>query len=479
VKRIRDVVHDYVEVPQDYCARVVDTPLFQRLRRVRQSSLEPLCPCAVHTRFSHSLGVFHLGRLAASVLQGTYEDREDVEVPESIPKTFELACLLHDIGHAPFSHVFENHYVHQDGGASLLRSLNEAVKEPGFKDDLELVAPPAPHELVSALVAITQYGDTLRDLGADLPLLARMITGSEYRQERPKDYSLRNAFINLLNGTAIDVDKIDYVVRDTHAAGVSNTEIDVRRLISSLRWNPESPNGLAFDKSALPAVKNVVDGRNFLYLWLYPHHKVVFDTHLLRQAIEEIEAVFAADYGVPAFSHELFSLKCLTEAVDVGPFRFCRPCDADIVYLLEHFSSRSGAAKCWLERRHMLPLWKSIVEFRRFFGKRPDAIAALLAKARTARSKGEEILRHELSGKVQPDHIVLCEWNVKMVQIDEAAVMLDFGDGKKPEPYSDYFPPDQVAIQLPALFFYVYVAPDAAAYKDDMIKKLQDLMLPG
>lgn len=110
--RIHDTVHGYITLPWEYAVRFVDTPQFQRLRRIEQSAVRSLFPTARHDRFTHSLGVYHVGCLIeehfkeewkAEYLKdfrGVYDSLFD-KYPE-IVESYKIACLLHDVGHAPF-----------------------------------------------------------------------------------------------------------------------------------------------------------------------------------------------------------------------------------------------------------------------------------------------------------------------------------------------------------------------------------------
>lgn len=107
VKRILDSVHGQIKVPKDWCEKIIDTPYFQRLRRIEQNSCRTVFPSARHDRFIHSLGVYHIGSLIAKHIE------EECGIPKfeySILKTYRLACLLHDVGHTPFSHTFEEYF---------------------------------------------------------------------------------------------------------------------------------------------------------------------------------------------------------------------------------------------------------------------------------------------------------------------------------------------------------------------------------
>lgn len=116
-KKIKDPVYGYVSVEIEYIRNIIDTPVFQRLRRVMQTSYSPLYSSALHNRFVHSIGVFNLGCIAAAcleeaILNEDYVSTEEKQgIAEKLSHVFRLACLLHDVGHAPFSHTGEIYYI--------------------------------------------------------------------------------------------------------------------------------------------------------------------------------------------------------------------------------------------------------------------------------------------------------------------------------------------------------------------------------
>ena len=185
-KLFKDPVHGYISVPAVYCENVIDTPIFQRLRHIEQTSMRPLYPAAHHDRFIHSLGVYHLGRQAFGHLaSGTSEDLLSPDRVDRLRNTFEIACLLHDCGHAPFSHTYENFYNHSEADKDEKRA-NEFLLgqvDVGFKDDFKaLDSDPAPHEAFSAGLLLSTYKDVFKHTTIDWdPILAaRMITGCVY-----------------------------------------------------------------------------------------------------------------------------------------------------------------------------------------------------------------------------------------------------------------------------------------------------------
>lgn len=176
MKRILDSVHGYIHIEREYIKKVVDTPYFQRLRRVEQTSARSVFPCARHDRFTHSLGVYHLGcKIVEHLKKSIAEDDQTHPIYES----YRLACLLHDVAHSPFSHTFEKYFDNQ--WSDLRGDLIILVNNPAFTDDWDHVTDPsAPHERMSAIVALGVYGDFITERRASKELVVRMIIGLKY-----------------------------------------------------------------------------------------------------------------------------------------------------------------------------------------------------------------------------------------------------------------------------------------------------------
>ncbi len=312
-KTFKDSVHSYIEVPKCFVENLMDNEYFQRLRNVEQTGMRVLYPSAKHDRFSHSLGVFHLGKRAVDALLDNFakdqywnieSDNQSILYWAKNKVLFLIACLLHDIGHAPFSHSLElqllqnskppiakgrkkvsssstnDHYVASELERLIFEYENNYMKLKYGETDMPTkidVSKAAPHEQVGALLL---FGDFFRDkivkifdslhndsyprpegesilyaeyyndkivldkidldsekskivFKDDLCFIARMIMGIKYEDWRP-ERQIRNCFIELLNGQNFDVDKLDYIVRDTQMSGINNISLDVDRLVSSL-----------------------------------------------------------------------------------------------------------------------------------------------------------------------------------------------------------------------------------------------------
>ncbi|GAH61330.1 unnamed protein product, partial [marine sediment metagenome] len=182
--------------------------------------------------------------------------------------TIRYACLLHDIGHAPFSHALE-HLFNEIECKDLLKAY-------GFSFDVDEETS-APHERMSCLIALKFFEEKFKELKIDIELFCRMILGIEYEIGTPK--SELNPLINLLN-SYIDVDKLDYLMRDNIMTGVHMVSLDKERIIKSYTVHN---NILVLSSKALSVVSNLIYGRNAMYLWVYNHHIVSYYTSLIQR----------------------------------------------------------------------------------------------------------------------------------------------------------------------------------------------------
>ena len=277
----RDSIHGYISIPKCFVDNIIDTEMFQRLRNIDQTGMRVLYPTAKHDRFSHSLGVYHLGSKAVNTIldhfsQNDYwrisSDGKAITFWAENKVLFLLACLLHDIGHTPFSHSLESTVLNNSAKGKKLFSdilINEISVLEGRS---EYVSPSElksakPHEKLGAYYVLdnlkepinkifkilneNQYpkidtndilfaehyyqNTTISESISDdnLAFIARMILGLKYTSHEPKK-QIRNCFIELLNSPGFDVDKLDYIIRDTKMSGISNIDIDTERLLNSL-----------------------------------------------------------------------------------------------------------------------------------------------------------------------------------------------------------------------------------------------------
>ncbi len=372
-KIFRDPIYGYIRVPAEYQKNFIDTLIFQRLRRVEQTSMRALYPSAHHDRFIHSIGVYHLGSVAFEFIKKN-SDKEILELLdenewECLRISYELACLLHDCGHSPFSHTFEHYYVLGRGkeiGDRLIENCNEDVN---FKLDYKSTSP-ADHELISSLVILEQFKSKIESLNGDAILVARMVLGCLYRKDTGLKYKVYNKIIQLLNGTVLDVDSLDYIQRDSWASGVKNVSIDYERLLGSLKMklNSDGIPIIGFKKQAVSVLENISLGRNYLYKWIYAHHKVLYDQYLLTESLKIVDEQLTEE-----FCKKLFSIEAFTEPLSHDGNTFFLPTDDDVITILKRHHSSDSIIDEYLSRNHKLKaLWKTKVEFSNLFDQIPN-----------------------------------------------------------------------------------------------------------
>ena len=254
--QVRDPIHGFLEIPSQ-AAKLVDTPAFQRLRGIRQLAFANLVyPGALHTRFDHTLGVFHLARVMAGALK-VNEGRDVVG----------MAALLHDLGHGPFSHVSENALEHFADSEKL---------PPGLKRDKI-------HEYITAHI-IGHDADISRLLGADM--CQRVI---ELLSHGDDEHPLLRQIVS----GPLDVDKQDYLLRDSYFCGVQYGQFDIDQFQRSLRCATSSAHGvdsLAVHANGLHVVEQYVMAKYYMTTQVYRHKiRLVTDQMLTRALIQGVE----------------------------------------------------------------------------------------------------------------------------------------------------------------------------------------------
>jgi len=232
-KTIQDTVHGMIKL-DDWQVSIIDTPQFQRLRRIKQLGFANLVyPGANHTRFEHSLGTMHLAKILAKKLE------MDDEVI--------VSALLHDISHPPFSHS------------------SERIMRTYFSSG---------HENVK--LAITgELRDVLENLGFSIRRIADIVEGKRE---------------SIVSGD-IDVDRMDYLVRDAHYTGVAYGIFDISRLIDKIKFQ----NGVIVEEGGIRAAESLLISRFMMYPAVYFHHVSRIATKMYERAMERvIEAGFDA-----------------------------------------------------------------------------------------------------------------------------------------------------------------------------------------
>ncbi len=254
-KVIKDPLHGYIEI-DDLAIAIIDTVEMQRLRRIRQLGFSYLVyPGANHTRFEHSLGVYHLMNLLLDRLGVAKEEEQELIV----------ASLIHDIGHGPYSHVTEPVIKKITGNS------HEDIEDIIFKQEVEVEAK------VEAESAKT-IAEVLDELSLDRQKIEGYIKG-----ERRAEYAGGERDLSKVLNGEIDVDKMDYLVRDSYYTGVAYGVVDNIRIIQGLDF----VNGkvVITEKGILPA-EYLLFSRFLMYPTVYTHHTSRIAQLMFSKALE-------------------------------------------------------------------------------------------------------------------------------------------------------------------------------------------------
>src|SRR6058998_1119013 len=223
---IKDPIHGYVRISQTERS-VIDTRPVQRLRRIRQlAGSEFVYPAANHTRFEHVLGAMYLAGLLGETLP--------VDLSEHYVRELRLAALLHDIGHGPFSHVFEPLMVDHLGKTH--------------------------EDLVPWLVNETEIASKLEKAGLNPKTLGQLAVGRLGDRKRP--------FLDQVISSSVDVDKMDFLVRDSFHTGAGYGSIDVHRLLYTM---DVVENNLSVDGTAVATLESFLLARFESFRTIYFH----------------------------------------------------------------------------------------------------------------------------------------------------------------------------------------------------------------
>jgi len=349
-RQFKDPVHGYVDLDERIVERVVDTAPFQRLRRVRQLSATHLVyPGATHTRFEHSLGVYHLGQRVFENLrtQSYFTDGIGTEELDTVERTLAFACLLHDVGHPPLSHLGERHL---DTDA-----LRERLRGHGLVAAFDTVGVPSVdglpvpirrangHELLGCVTVYEHYADAIEAFGVDPNEVCAYVLGWSLRYEGG-DHWQHGVAAELLH-SPIDVDRLDYIIRDDHMTGANVLSVDTERMVAAYTAHPNA--GLALSEKALSTIGNYLEGRISLYMWVTQHHKSVYANVLVRRLLDEL----AADDNSPITADAVLDDGLDDHAV-LDRFRrtaFDPPSEA-FADLYERYRTRRFAESCWKHR---------------------------------------------------------------------------------------------------------------------------------
>ena len=248
-KIINDPVYGFIAIPGELIYDLIQHPYFQRLRYIKQLGLSDLVyPGAHHTRFHHALGAMHLmGRVLKTLQQ------KGVEISDAEAEAAQIAILLHDIGHGPFSHALEE---------TLLKEVN--------------------HESISYL--FMRELNTRFNGALDLAL-------QFFRNSYPRK------FFHQLVSSQLDIDRLDYLTRDSFFTGVMEGTIGVDRIVAMLNVHNDQ---LVVEEKGIYSIENFLHARRLMYWQVYLHKTALSAERMLVNIIKRAQDLLQAGEYLPA-----------------------------------------------------------------------------------------------------------------------------------------------------------------------------------
>lgn len=249
LKILNDPIYGFITIPNELIFDLIEHPYFQRLRRISQLGLTYLVyPGAYHTRFHHALGAMHLMDKAVRILKS-----KGHEILSEEEEAVKIAILLHDIGHGPFSHALENSIVpgihHEKLSLEFMKVLNVE-----FEGKLEM--------------AISIFQNT-------------------YHKK----------FLYQLISSQLDMDRLDYLRRDSFYTGVTEGHVNTERLISMLNIVDDQ---IVVDRKGIYSVEKFIVARRLMYWQVYLHKTVLSAEFLIIKILKRAREVYSEDMLMPS-----------------------------------------------------------------------------------------------------------------------------------------------------------------------------------
>jgi HD superfamily phosphohydrolase len=258
LKIINDPVYGFITIPYEIIFDLMEHPWFQRLRRINQLGLTQLVyPGAIHTRFHHVLGALHLMTKALDTLE-----QKGVKITSEEKEATCIAILLHDIGHGPFSHVLEN-----------------------------TILPGIHHETISLelMNLLNKEFNGRLDLAIDI-----------FTNNYPKKY------LNQLISSQLDMDRLDYLTRDSFYTGVSEGVVGIDRIISMLAVKD---NELVVEEKGIYSIEKFIIARRLMYWQVYLHKTTLSADQLITNIMKRAKELLANGFELKTTDDLLYFLK--------------------------------------------------------------------------------------------------------------------------------------------------------------------------
>ena len=299
LKIINDPVHGFIKIPYEIIFDIMEHRCFQRLRRISQTGLLSLIfPGATHTRFHHAIGAMHLMFNALEILK-----QKDMKISTEEEKGAMLAVLLHDVGHGPFSHALENilmdNWHHEKLSLLLMEQLNE-------------------------------------ELSGELTIAIQMFQGKYHRK-----------FFNQLISSQLDVDRLDYLKRDSFYTGVSEGNINTQRILSTLNVLDDE---LVLDEKGIYSIEHYLVARMFMYWQVYYHKAAVLAENLLIKIMNRAKTLVSRNVKVEASENLKYFLyrESSTDATEEDIARFMELDDTDVLQAIKSWKNHEDFVLSYL-----------------------------------------------------------------------------------------------------------------------------------
>lgn len=248
-KILNDPVYGFINIPNELIFDIIEHPYFQRLRRIKQLGLTDFVyPGALHTRFHHAIGAMHLMGKALTSLSSKGHEISEEEHNASL-----IAILLHDVGHGPFSHTLEfslfQHVTHEQLGLWMMHRMN-------------------------------------REMNGQLDLAIKIFQGT---YDRP--------FFHQLVSSQLDIDRLDYLKRDSFFTGVHEGMIGSERIIKMLEIKD---NNLVVEEKGIYSIENFLNARRLMYWQVYLHKVAVSAEVMLIEIVRRAKELTQQGVNVQA-----------------------------------------------------------------------------------------------------------------------------------------------------------------------------------
>ena len=308
-KIINDPVHGFITINDPFIFDLIAHPYYQRLRRIQQMALAQLVyPGAVHTRLHHSLGAYHLMCIAIAELKD-----KGIEITNEEAQAAKAAILLHDIGHGPFSHALENVLLkgvsHEDLSLLIMHKINEGPEEK-LKGKLDL---------------------------------AIQIFTNQY----PKK------FLHQLISGQLDVDRLDYLSRDSFFTGVSEGVVGYERILKMLTVHN---NELVVEEKGINSVEKFLLSRRLMYWQVYQHKTVIASEKMLVKIVERAQYLYQQNDQAVKTSEVLnyFLGEFSGKLAEINLSYYCQLDDTDILYAIKKWQHHSDPVLSLLCQRLLI-----------------------------------------------------------------------------------------------------------------------------